>query len=89
MGVRQGHGGRELGDLEPGTRQRAQLRARVTDIALTALCAVLALWAAWSVVGAVRGTQGWAYSGAACALLAIAVTARTVGPLRRGTRAGR
>ncbi|MFE6420854.1 MULTISPECIES: hypothetical protein [Streptomyces] len=34
-----------LGELEPGTRQRAQLRSRVADIAWTALCVVLALWA--------------------------------------------
>ncbi|KOT39139.1 hypothetical protein ADK41_14775 [Streptomyces caelestis] len=89
MGVRHDHDGQELGDLEPGTRQRAQLRARVVDIASTALCVVLALWAVWSIVGVVRGTAEWAYSAVACVLLAAALTARTVG-LRRGVvRSGR
>ncbi|MCT7353976.1 hypothetical protein N4P33_17690 [Streptomyces sp. 15-116A] len=91
MGVRQGQGGGggQLGDLEPGTRQRAQLRARVVDIALLALCVVLALWALWSLVGWARGTTGWAYSVVACVLLAAAVTARTVGIRRRDLRSGR
>ncbi|MFI1418126.1 hypothetical protein ACH4VX_09040 [Streptomyces sp. NPDC020731] len=89
MGARHDHDGQELGDLEPGTRQRAQLRARVADIASTALCVVLALWAVWSIVGVVRGTAQWAYSVVACVLLAAALTARTVG-LRHGSlRSGR
>ncbi|MEU1710386.1 hypothetical protein ABZ478_34400 [Streptomyces sp. NPDC005706] len=70
---------RELGDLEPGTAQRAQLRARITDIAWTAGCAVLALWAVWSSVGAVRGTTAWVYSAVAWVLLAVALTARVAG----------
>ncbi|MFF5158275.1 hypothetical protein ACFY3N_18890 [Streptomyces sp. NPDC000348] len=89
MGAHHDHDGRELGDLEPGTRQRARLRARVADIASTALCVVLALWTVWSVVGVARGTAGWAYSAAACVLLAVALTARTVGVRRGGLRSGR
>ncbi len=42
---RQAPTGNGLGDLEPGTRQRAQLRTRLADVAWTALCVVLALWA--------------------------------------------
>ncbi|CAL9354107.1 hypothetical protein [Streptomyces pilosus] len=78
--------GGELGDLEPGTRQRAALRARVIDISSLALCVVLALWAVWSIVGLARGATGWAYSAVACTLLAVAVTARTVGIRRRSLR---
>ncbi|WP_149549519.1 hypothetical protein [Streptomyces marokkonensis] len=89
MSVPQAHGGGELGDLEPGTRQRAQLRARVIDIALVALCVVLALWTVWSVVGLVRGTAGWAYSVVACVLLAAALVARTAGVRRRNLRSDR
>lgn len=89
MGVRQAHGGREIGDLEPGTRQRARLRARVADIASTALCVVLALWAVWSIVGVMRDTTGWAYSVVTCALLAAALTARTVGVRRGNVQSGR
>ncbi|MFF2204965.1 hypothetical protein [Streptomyces sp. NPDC058145] len=73
---------RGLGDLEPGTTQRAQLRARIADIAWTAGCAVLALWAVWSVVGAVRGTTAWAYSAVAWVLLAVAPAARVAGRRR-------
>ncbi|MFD7768929.1 hypothetical protein [Streptomyces sp. NPDC059787] len=89
MGARHDHDGQELGDLEPGTRQRAQLRARVADIASTALCVVLALWAVWSVVGVVRGTAEWAYSVVACVLLAAALTARTASVRRGDVRSGR
>ncbi|MFF9488357.1 hypothetical protein [Streptomyces sp. NPDC014676] len=89
MGARHEDGGQELGDLEPGTRQRAQLRARVADIASTALCVVLALWAVWSLVGVVRGTAEWAYSVVACVLLAAALTARTVSVRRGDVRSGR
>ncbi|KES06054.1 hypothetical protein BU52_16675 [Streptomyces toyocaensis] len=89
MDVSRTQGGGELGDLEPGTGQRAQLRARVIDIALAALCLVLALWTVWSVVGLVRGTAGWAYSVVACALLGVALTARTAGIRRRSLRSGR
>ncbi|MEW2258420.1 hypothetical protein [Streptomyces sp. NPDC047869] len=73
---------RGLGDLEPGTGQRAQLRARVTDIAWTAGCAVLALWAVWSSLGAVRGTTAWVYSAVAWVLLVVALTARVAGRRR-------
>ncbi|MEW2074406.1 hypothetical protein ACFZAG_29640 [Streptomyces sp. NPDC012403] len=89
MGARHEDGGQELGDLEPGTRQRAQLRARVADIASTALCVVLGLWVVWSVVGVARGTAEWAYSVVACVLLAAALTARTVGARRGNVRTGR
>ncbi|MGW4026785.1 hypothetical protein [Streptomyces sp. NPDC005009] len=89
MGARHEDGGQELGDLEPGTRQRDRLRARVADIASTALCVVLALWTVWSVVGVARGTAEWAYSVVACVLLAAALTARTVGVRRGDVRSGR
>ncbi len=89
MEARQTHRGERLGDLEPGTRQRAALRARVVDIASLALCVVLALWAVWSVVGLARGVTGWAYSVVACTLLAVALTARTVGIRRRSLRPDR
>ncbi|MFK0058473.1 hypothetical protein ACIQTN_04445 [Streptomyces werraensis] len=89
MEVRQAHGGSELVDLEPGTHQRGQLRARVADIASTALCVVLALWVVWGIVGVARGAIGWAHSVVACTLLAIALTARTLGVRRRNLRSGR
>ncbi|SDD24469.1 hypothetical protein [Streptomyces prasinopilosus] len=89
MEASRAHDGRELDDLAPGTRQRAQLRARVADIASTALCVVLALWALWSIVGTMRGTEEWAYSAVACVLLAIALTARTVALRRGNVQSGR
>ncbi|MFI6104875.1 hypothetical protein [Streptomyces sp. NPDC051310] len=76
------------GALEPGTRQRAQLRARVGDIAWTALCAVLLLWGVWSAVDAARGLTAWAYSVVAWVLLAVALGVR-VAALRRRTPEGR
>ncbi|KOG42512.1 hypothetical protein [Streptomyces resistomycificus] len=74
-----------LGDLEPGTTQRAQLRTRIGDIAWTALCAVLALWAIWSAVGLARGATAWAYCAVAWVLLAVALGLRVVA-VRRRTR---
>jgi hypothetical protein len=50
---------------------------------------VLALWVVWGIVGVARGAIGWAYSVVACALLAIALTARTLGVRRRNLRSGR
>lgn len=78
-------GAYELGDLEPGTRQRAQLRARIADITWTALLVVLALWSVWSVVGVVRGTTAWAYASVAWVLLA-AVVALRLTAARRASR---
>ncbi|MFC7894364.1 hypothetical protein [Streptomyces sp. NPDC057381] len=72
-----------LGELEPGTRQRAQLRTRVADIAWTALCVVLALWAVWSAVGVARGATAWAYCAVAWVLLAGALALRTLTVRRR------
>ncbi|MEU6480983.1 hypothetical protein ABZ858_29705 [Streptomyces sp. NPDC047017] len=69
-------GDRALGALKPGTRQRAQLRVRVADIAWTALCAVLALWAVASAVGAVRGVTAWGYCAVAWVLAAIVCAVR-------------
>ncbi|WP_030864908.1 hypothetical protein [Streptomyces sp. NRRL S-37] len=89
MEARHEDGVQELGDLEPGTRQRDRLRARVADIAWTALCVVLALWAVWGVVGVARGTAGWVYSAVACVLLAVALYARTVSARRGDVRPGR
>lgn len=72
-----------LGDLEPGTAQRAQLRTRLADIAWTALCVVLALWAVWSVVDLARGATAWVYSAVAWMLLAAALVLRTRAMRRR------
>ncbi|WP_371604702.1 hypothetical protein OG345_40175 [Streptomyces sp. NBC_01220] len=49
----------ELGDLEPGTRQREQLRSRIQNIALTALVVVLLLWGIWSAVDLITPSGAW------------------------------
>ncbi|AIJ11459.1 hypothetical protein ACN6LC_006716 [Streptomyces violaceoruber] len=72
-----------LGDLEPGTRQRTQLRVRVADIAWTAACAVLALWAVWTAIDLARGATAWAYCAVAWLLLAVALTVRVMAVRRR------
>ncbi|MFG3251230.1 hypothetical protein [Streptomyces sp. NPDC048187] len=72
-----------LGDLEPGTRQRAQLRVRLADTAWTALCVLLALWAVWSAVDLARGATAWAYCAVAWVLLAVALTLRAAAVRRR------
>ncbi|AKZ53823.1 putative integral membrane protein [Streptomyces ambofaciens ATCC 23877] len=72
-----------LGTLEPGTRQRGQLRSRAADITWTALCVVLALWAVWSAVGVVRDGTAWAYSAVAWVLLAAALALRALAVRRR------
>ncbi|MGW7267739.1 hypothetical protein [Streptomyces sp. NPDC054842] len=74
-----------LGDLEPGTRQRAQLRTRLADIAWTSLCVVLLLWGIWTAVGLARGVTAWAYCAVAWVLLAGALGLR-VAAIRRRTR---
>lgn len=76
--------GARLGTLGPGTRQRSQLRARLTDIAWTALFTVLVLWMVWSAVGAVRGTAAWSYCSVACVLLAVTAVLRAAALRRRG-----
>ncbi|MFD4261044.1 hypothetical protein ACFWR9_26310 [Streptomyces sp. NPDC058534] len=83
MDERQTPADSRLGDLEPGTRQRAQLRTRLSDIAWTALCVVLALWAVWTVVDLARGATAWAYSAVAWVLLAAALVVRTMAMRRR------
>ncbi|MFI7350837.1 hypothetical protein ACIBSR_31855 [Streptomyces sp. NPDC049936] len=83
MDERQTPADSDLGDLEPGTRQRAQLRTRLSDIAWTALCVVLALWAVWTVVDLARGATAWAYSAVAWVLLAAALALRTMAMRRR------
>ncbi|MGW7281586.1 hypothetical protein ACWGIV_25460 [Streptomyces sp. NPDC054844] len=83
MNERQAPAGNGLGDLEPGTRQRAQLRTRLADVAWTALCVVLALWAVWSAVDLARGATAWAYCAVAWVLLAVALTLRVVAVRRR------
>lgn len=66
-----------LTDLERGTVQRAQLRARVADIAWTALIVVLGAWVLWSVVGVARETaNAWVYCGIGVVLFAVALWAR-------------
>ncbi|MER6346040.1 hypothetical protein ACWC10_22815 [Streptomyces sp. NPDC001595] len=72
-----------LGELEPGTRQRGQLRTRVADISWTALCVVLALWAVWSAVGVARGATAWVYCAVAWVLLAAALALRVAAVRRR------
>ncbi|MGC0340477.1 hypothetical protein [Streptomyces sp. SLBN-8D4] len=74
----------DLGPLEPGTRQRAQLSIRIADIAWTALSVVAALWVILATIDAVRGTGSWAYSVVALALLTIGLTMRVIGIRRRG-----
>ena len=73
----------ELGSLEPGTRQRAQLSIRIADIAWTALSVVAALWVVLAAVDAVRGTGSWAYCAVALVLLAIGLTMRLRAVRRR------
>jgi hypothetical protein len=75
-----------LGDLEPGTRQRAQLSVRIADIAWSALFAVVALWALWSSLDALRGTATWGYCAVAWVLLAVALTARSLTARRRARK---
>ncbi|NEE22970.1 hypothetical protein G3M58_93035 [Streptomyces sp. SID7499] len=72
-----------LGDLEPGTRQRAQLPSRIADIAWTALWVLVALWAVWASVGLVRGVTAWGYCVGAWVLLAVALAMRVVALRRR------
>ncbi|MFD7439730.1 hypothetical protein [Streptomyces sp. NPDC059861] len=72
-----------LGDLEPGTTQRAQLRTRIGDIAWSALCVVLLFWGIWSAVGAARGLTAWVYCAAAWVLLAVALGLRAAAARRR------
>ncbi|WND39454.1 hypothetical protein RI578_36465 [Streptomyces sp. BB1-1-1] len=83
MNERQAATGNGLGDLEPGTRQRAQLRTRLADVAWTALCVVLALWAVWSAVDLARGATAWAYCAVAWVLFAVALALRVVAVRRR------
>ncbi|WP_406216443.1 hypothetical protein [Streptomyces canus] len=73
----------ELGPLEPGTRQRAQLSIRIADIAWTALSVVAALWVVLAAVDAVRGNGSWAYCAVALVLLAIGLTMRLRAVRRR------
>ena len=75
----------ELGPLEPGTRQEAQLSIRIADIAWTALSVVAALWVVLASVDAVRGTGSWGYCAAALIMLAIGLTMR-LRSVRRRTR---
>ncbi|MFD5098774.1 hypothetical protein [Streptomyces albidochromogenes] len=78
-----------LSTLEPGTVQREQLRARLLDIAGTALVVVLALWTAWSVLGVVRGgADAWVYCGVASALLATVLLLRWTAARRRALKRG-
>ncbi|MFF0018805.1 hypothetical protein [Streptomyces sp. NPDC005374] len=73
----------DLGPLEPGTAQRAQLSVRIADIAWTALSVVAALWAVLATVDAVRGTGSWAYCAVSLVLLAVGLTMRVLGIRRR------
>ncbi|MFQ6141930.1 hypothetical protein [Streptomyces sp. SID10815] len=85
MSLREKIGASGTGELRPGTRQRAQLRVRIADIAWTATCVVLALWAVWSSVGVARGATAWAYCAVAWVLLAVALWTR-VNAVRHRTR---
>jgi hypothetical protein len=73
----------ELGTLEPGTKQRAQLPTRIADIAWTALCVLVGVWAVTALVGAVRGTSAWGFAVVAWVLLAVALTMRVLVIRRR------
>ncbi|WP_020138900.1 hypothetical protein [Streptomyces sp. 351MFTsu5.1] len=75
----------EIGPLEPGTRQEAQLSIRIADIAWTALSVVAGLWVVLASVDAVRGSGSWAYCAAALIMLAIGLTMR-LRAVRRRTR---
>ncbi|HET6857851.1 MAG TPA: hypothetical protein VFH94_12270 [Streptomyces sp.] len=49
--------------LERGTVQRAQIRTRISDIAMTALCIVLALWVTFGAIGIARDiVNAWAFT---------------------------
>lgn len=72
-----------IGDLEPGTGQREQLRARVGDIAWTCLCVVLAVWAVLESIGSLHGSARWAYAGVAWVLLGAALVTRLSAVRRR------
>jgi len=73
----------ELGPLEPGTRQRAQLSIRIADIAWTALSVVAALWAILATVDAVRGTGSSGHCAGGPVLLAVGLTMRLRAVRRR------
>lgn len=75
-----------LGDLEPGTRQYAQLSVRIADIAWSALCVVVALWVLWSSIGVLRGTATWGYCAVTWVLLAVALTVRVLTARRRARK---
>ncbi|MFF7646064.1 hypothetical protein [Streptomyces canus] len=77
----------DLGPLEPGTAQRAQLSIRIADIAWTALSVVAALWVILAGVDAVRGTGSWAYSVVSLVLLALGLAMRWRA-VRRRSRTG-
>lgn len=72
-----------LGDLEPGTTQRAELRDRLSDIAWTAPTVLLALWAVWATVSTVRGSSAWVWCAVAWVLAAVALTLRALANRRR------
>ncbi|MEU3828985.1 MULTISPECIES: hypothetical protein [unclassified Streptomyces] len=74
-----------IGELEPGTGQREQLRVRLADIAWTCLCVVLAVWAVLESVGSLNGSARWAYAGVAWVLLGAACVVR-VSAVRRRAR---
>ncbi|MET9553407.1 hypothetical protein [Streptomyces sp. NPDC006645] len=66
-----------LPDLAHGTVQRAQLPARVADIAWTALVIVLGVWVLASAVGIARGTENaWVFCAVGAVLFAVALRAR-------------
>lgn len=66
-----------LSELERGTVQRAQLRARIADIAWTALIVVLGAWALWGAVGIARETaNAWVYCVNGAVLFTVALWAR-------------
>ncbi|MFJ7149161.1 hypothetical protein ACIQVT_13320 [Streptomyces sp. NPDC100445] len=72
-----------VGALEPGTRQREQLRARLSDIAWTCLCVLLAAWAVLESLGFLHGSARWTYSAVAWVLLAVALAVRLSAVRRR------
>lgn len=76
-----------MGELERGTVQRAQLRARLADIAWSALFVLLALWVALNLAGVAMGWEdAWSYCAIGAVLLAVAWGMRVLALRNRARR---
>ncbi|MFF1381206.1 hypothetical protein [Streptomyces sp. NPDC058308] len=78
MTTRDEHGDRPgMGELERGTSQRLETRARMGTLAWSALCVLLAVWSvAWGVGAATGTANAWVYCVVGVVLLACALWAR-------------